>query len=299
MHYYETKIYLFFRRFYFRYIGIPNAYRISSKLNILNSKDSIQYILEHHCSVSRFGDGEFSVIWGGGNEFQDPNQRLAKMLSEVLNSRLANHMVGIPYHIKDVSNHIDPGNFWAPFTAINIKRLMNILSKNRLYLNASMTRFYRENKNKSQCPELIAMLKQLWAGRDIVIVEGCLTRSGVGNDLYDNAVSIQRVLGPASNAINKYDEMLSAIKQNVPKDRLVILCYGMAATVLAYDLAKEGYWALDLGHMDIEYEWFRMGANEQRVAIKCKFVNEVPEGHIVETCDDPIYQSQILVDITK
>ena len=42
----------------------------------------------------------------------------------------------------------------------------------------------------------------------------------------------------------------------LPKDKLFILALGPMATVLAYDLARLGYRALDLGHIDIEYEWF-------------------------------------------
>ena len=44
---------------------------------------------------------------------------------------------------------------------------------------------------------------------------------------------------------------------------------GPTAKVLAYDLALEGYWAVDIGHIDSEYEWFRMGATH-----KIKFSNK-------------------------
>ena len=35
-----------------------------------------------------------------------------------------------------------------------------------------------------------------------------------------------------------------------------------------------GYWALDIGHVDIEYEWMLMGA-EKKVPIKNKFVGDL------------------------
>ena len=105
-------------------------------------------------------------------------------------------------------------------------------------------------------------------------------------------------MGPATNAIDMYDEMLEAITKNVSKDKLVLLSYGMVATVLAYDLAKLGYWAVDIGHLDLEYEWFKRKA-EERVQVKGKYANEVQGGNDVAECTDPIYLSQILVDITK
>ena len=74
----------------------------------------------------------------------------------------------------------------------------------------------------------------------------------------------------------------------------------MTATVLAYDLAKLGYWAMDIGHLDIEYEWMKMGAAD-RIVIQGKQVNELKEigGADVETCHDAKYLSQIIADITK
>lgn len=298
-HYYETSLYLFIRKFFFRYIGIPYVYRKTAKYQILNSMDSIQYILDNHCSVSRYGDGEFSVIWGGGNGFQQPNQRLAQLLKKVIEADDApNHMIGIPVYIRDFSSLRNPYAFWPVYVARNYYRLKTLISPQNKYLNASMTRFYYEMQDRSHSEEQLSLLKKIWDNRDIVIVEGIQTRSGIGNDLYDNAKSVQRILGPATNAIDMYDEMLEAITKNVSKDKLVLLSYGMVATVLAYDLAKLGYWAVDIGHLDLEYEWFKRKA-EERVQVKGKYANEVQGGNDVAECTDPIYLSQILVDITK
>ncbi len=298
-HYYETSLYLFIRKFFFRYIGIPYVYRKTAKYQILNSMDSIQYILDNHCSVSRYGDGEFSVIWGGGNGFQQPNQRLAQLLKKVIEADDApNHMIGIPVYIRDFSSLRNPYAFWPVYVARNYYRLKTLISPQNKYLNTQMTRFYYEMQDRSHSAEQLSLLKKIWDNRDIVIVEGIQTRSGIGNDLYDNAKSVQRILGPATNAIDMYDEMLEAITKNVSKDKLVLLSYGMVATVLAYDLAKLGYWAVDIGHLDLEYEWFKRKA-EERVQVKGKYANEVQGGNDVAECTDPIYLSQILIDITK
>lgn len=299
-HYYETGIYLWLRNLFFRYIGIPYVYHKTSKYHILSSMESIQYIIDNHCSVSRYGDGEFSVIWGGGNGFQQPNERLAKLLKKVIEANDApNHMIGIPIYIKDFSSLRNPYSYWPLIISRNFYRLKALLSVKRTYLNASMTRFYYELQDRSHSAEQISLLRKIWDNQDIVIVEGNQTRSGIGNDLYDNAKSIQRILGPATNAIDLYDEMLEAITGNVNKDKLILLSYGMAATVLAYDLAKLGYWAVDIGHIDIEYEWFRRKA-ENRIQVEGKFTNEVQGGgNQVSACNDSKYLSQILIDITK
>jgi glycosyltransferase, family 8 len=155
-----------------------------------------------------------------------------------------------------------------------------------------------KKKDKSKCNEHIELIKQIWNERDIVIVEGCKTRSGIGYDLYDNANSIQRVLGPALSGFDRYDDIYDFIINNINKNKLILLSFGITATVLAYELAKLGYQAIDLGHLDIEYEWFRMGAKD-RVPIKGKFTNESKAGHNPEACKDPKYQKQIIADFSK
>jgi glycosyltransferase family protein len=299
MKYYNARIYSYLRKIFFKYILIPITYKTTYRLSIMNSIDSIRYILKHKCSVSRFGDGEFFVILGKGNGFQDPNMKLKNLLITVLNSNVKNHMIGLPLPLKDLSNLNEfPSFFWRNFTARNFWSIKKYINYNVKYLNTQLSRFYIDYKDKSHCELQLRLLKEIWDDRDIVIVEGIETRSGVGNDLFNNAKSVKRILGPAKNAVDKYDDMLNAIKSNVNKSTLVLLSYGMTATVLAYDLAKLGYWAIDLGHLDLEYEWFRHNAKEKKV-IEGKFTNEVQKGNEVAACMDPIYLSQIIVDITK
>lgn len=293
----------FIIRQYNKYIGIPLIQRKLNSICIFDSMNSIRYIIENRCSVSRFGDGEFDVILGkNGNTFQTANSRLADLLRNVLIAAdVSNHMVAIPCPLKCTSG-LRPlsRDFWGYYIKDNLEGLLPYFSNNRNYLDTQLSRFYMAYKDKSHCKEHLALLKQIWDGEDIVIVEGCKSRTGVGNGLYDNANSIQRILGLSTNAFEKYDEMLSVIRNIVPKDKLIILSYGMCATVLAYDLAKLGYWAIDLGHIDIEYEWMRMGAIKN-TPIKGKFTNEAGlEGREnIEECNDEEYQRQIIYDITK
>ncbi len=55
---------------------------------------------------------------------------------------------------------------------------------------------------------------------------------------------------------------------------MVIIALGPTATVLAYDLSQNGIWALDLGHIDIEYSWFKMKATS-RIEISGKKTAEL------------------------
>lgn len=284
-----------------KFIKIPFAQHKFGHINILKSEASIQFIIDNKCSVSRFGDGEFDIMLGrNGNTFQKANPRLADKLRQVLTSHeILNHVVGLPYPLKSTQN-LRPSSrdFWGYYTLNNYNRLLPLLSSQKTYVDTQLSRFYMIYKDKSHCARQLRLLKQIWENRDIVIVEGIKSRTGVGNDLYDNAKSIKRILGPATNAFDQYDEMFNAIISLVPKTKLVILCYGMCATVLAYDLAKLGYQAVDLGHLDIEYEWMKMGAKEN-VPVKGKFTNEAGERgrNDIDDIFDRVYEQQVLYRI--
>ena len=54
----------------------------------------------------------------------------------------------------------------------------------------------------------------------------------------------------------------------------MLLALGPTSTALSYDLYKLGYQVIDVGHIDIEYEWFLRKA-KKRIPISNKYVNEV------------------------
>ena len=137
-------------------------------------------------------------------------------------------------------------------------------------------------------------MKGIWEGRDIIFIEGEKSRLGVGNDLFDNAQSIHRILCPPKNAFDRIDNIRTeALKQN--KRVLFLIALGPTATVLAYDLFKAGYQAIDIGHVDIEYEWWRMGA-QHKVKLERKYVNEAPGGNKVADAGEE-YHKQIITKI--
>lgn len=77
------------------------------------------------------------------------------------------------------------------------------------------------------------------------------------------------------------------------RESLVLIALGATATVLSYDLAREGYQAIDIGHIDIEYEWFLRNAKDS-IPIDGKYVNEAAGGRMVtdEKVDDQ-YKNEI------
>lgn len=280
----------------------PIARRTFKPLDILDSFKSIQYIIDNRCSVSRYGDGELSFFYGVKVGFQDIDDKLIERLEHILKATDApNHIVGIPYFLKDVSGTVKgTREFWGLLARKYGRKWSQYFYHDRKYLDTQLSRFFREYKDYDRATKQLEMLKRIWDGRDVIIVEGNQSRTGIGNDLYDNAKSLKRILGYARNAFSHYDEMLEAVKNHVnPEDRkLILLSYGPTATILAYDLAKLGYQAVDIGHLDIEYEWY-LNKDYKGGKIKGKYTNEAKGGDSVDDCDNSEYHSQIICDITK
>ena len=66
------------------YIADPLARRPFQNLKNMDSFESIQYIIDHRCSISRYGDGELLFFWGVKEGYQEVNDKLVSSLKHVL-----------------------------------------------------------------------------------------------------------------------------------------------------------------------------------------------------------------------
>lgn len=70
----------------------------------------------------------------------------------------------------------------------------------------------------------------------------------------------------------------------------------MTATIMAYDLHKLGYQAIDIGHADIEYSWWKMKAQD-RCSVPGKATFEAGAYEGIGDVDDDVYKRQIIAEI--
>lgn len=270
----------------------------SKKFDIKDGKETIDYIINSRCSISRYGDGEYMSLNGESTRFNQSDHILAKRLREVLNNEVVGHVVCLPHAFCSLCNDNERARtFWKYYIVQKGKFILANTPQKRTYYDASFTRFYMDakDKNPAKIEKYIGLMRRIWEERDLLIVEGNDSRFGVGDDLLNNASSIRRILCPSTDAFLKYDEILNAIRKYAKKTDLILCALGMTATVLAYDLAKEGYQALDIGHADIEYCWFKMGA-KKKVPIPGKAVNEVGINNAGDIINAK-YQSEIIREI--
>ena len=264
---------------------------------IISVDKTIDAIIQRKASIARYGDGEFDIIFGRTEGYQKQNLELSSRLKKILkkNHESNRFLVALPDCFGDLSHFIpDAQVHWQLRLNKERWRWYRLLDRNHPYYHAQISRFYHDWADKSQSQNWARKLKQIWTGRSLLIVEGEKTRMGVGNDLFDSAKSIRRILCPSENAFDYYGSILNTIRHFASMDDLVLMALGPTATVLAYDLFGYGYQAVDIGHIDLEYEWMKRGAAE-KIIIPGRYVNEVEGGDIVSDAGvDGVYYQQII-----
>lgn len=259
---------------------------------VRTTDETLERIISEKCSVSRYGDGEFNLMFKGSIFFQAPNSALKQRLIEILKSQSKNHIVCIPDVFSNQDRFTEQAKkHWVKYLSLNRSKIYQKLDMKKVYFDAMVTRLYMDYKDKNNSEERFRKFRMIWDNREVILVEGDKSRLGIGNDLLNNSRSIKRIICPAENAFEKYDEIIAAIKKH-DKSKLILLALGPTATVLAYDLSKMGYQAVDIGNVDIEYEWFLKRA-EKKFAVKNKYIGEVPNGNKVGAIHDQRYESEI------
>ncbi|GAB1448421.1 SP_1767 family glycosyltransferase [Bacteroidota bacterium] len=261
---------------------------------VLSIRETLHYLLNHKASICRFGDSEFLYLIEGRNlPYQEQDERLREYMAEILGSEIEGICVGLPIGYYSLDN-LKPETkiTWRSQISWVYPGLRKFLKPGKTYFNASMTRLYMDYEDTSESGALFKLVMQLWEGRDVLLIEGEKSRLGVGNDLFLKARSVRRILGPAHNSFRQFDRLLEAAKE-APKTDLILIAMGPTAKPLAFELAKLGYQALDIGNVDIEYEWFLRGMTKKE-KIPGKYTSEAVGGRVVEDIKNDLYHQQVI-----
>ena len=66
--------------------------------------------------------------------------------------------------------------------------------------------------------------------------------------LFSNVLDAKYLVTKGKSTYDEYEEIITQIK-NFNQEWLILLAIGPTSTVLAYELSKVGYQALDIGHL--------------------------------------------------
>ena len=264
-----------------------------SAIMVKDIDQTLDYIIENQSSIIRFGDGEMDLMLGKSIPYQVYDENLASQLKEIISLQSDEKLViGLPNVFSERSNFTSAAEaFWKGHLEHHLKDYVE-LARADWYGTTFVSRPYIDYVDKSQSFSQFEKLKQIWKNEDILIVEGVTSRSGVGNDLFDGANSIKRIICPSHNAYACIEEIQEAVLQYT-ENRLILCMLGPTAKILSYNLFKKGYRVLDIGHIDSEYEWMKMGA-DTKVKLHHKHTAEHNFDQDIEFIEDETYNSQVV-----
>lgn len=240
---------------------------------VLDLAETLRKVIEHRVSLARFGDGEFELMAGRNMSFELANVEMAARLKAVLANPQPNCLVCVPNVFGSlVCYRASEAALWRK-AALWMRPILKDCAAEQTFGDTEVSRPYLGVGQGERADEIFELWKKLFANRDIIIVEGRFSRLGIGNDLFAGARRIRRIWCPANGAYAKYAQIKSAILSHASRGTLIVMALGATATLLAYDLAQDGYWAVDAGHVDVEYMWMKMGATE-KCPIPGRYVNE-------------------------
>lgn len=229
---------------------------LHNRIQVHSIDETIDELLRTEKSMVRFGDGEIVMIKGVDLMLQKASAEIAEGLKEILSYPHDDLLVTIPGIFDGLSDHHRASRqFWCDHLLFCRKTYETYCNPDRIYYTTFVSRCYYFAKDRTPCGGWFAKIRKIWENRDIVIVEGTRTHNGVGNDLLDTARSIERIICPPSDAYSALPAILEACKA-YEKDRLFLLSVGVAAKFLAAELFLQGYRVLDIGNLDMEYEWY-------------------------------------------
>ncbi len=230
-------------------------------------------ITNKKASFCRFGDGEIQLLKGIDISFQKASLALTERLKEILSSKDEDIFIAIPRVLYASKQNILPyaRNFWRENGQAFRNELEKYIDFNHTYYATELTQATSlfESYDVKAYFEKIA---KIWQDQAITIVCGETVFQHIEYNIFDVAQSVDYVFAPSLNAFDVYESLLERCRA-IPQHHVIILILGPTAKVLAYDLAKQGFRALDLGHIAKSYDWYRKQKSAKDLSSAIDFFN--------------------------
>lgn len=226
------------------------------RLNVLDETRSIKLLHDTPKSLSRYGDGEVSIMRGEESAFQDYDPVLATRMKELLIKKRDNLYIGLnSSYFQSPTKYSERNRKFYRLYGTGYRRYFNdVCDPENVYLDACCFGGYFRQGDSFDIDSHFNNVRNLFKDKKIAIVCGEGIVDKLDYDLFGLAVSKKIIYAPKKNAFSSYNKILDDIESTVEKDELVCLILGMTATVLAADLADMGYVAWDIGHAAKDYD---------------------------------------------
>ncbi len=236
---------------------------LKNPIRVQTVDETIDELLHTDKSLVRFGDGEITVLRGNDIKLQQTTAEISEGLKRILAYPYTDLMVSLQGIFDGVEDYQEQSRkFWKEHLFFCRRIYHKYCNQDRIYANTSFSRFYYVFEDKSHCKGWVDKIKRIWENKDIVVVEGTKSHNGVGNELFSYTNSVERIICPPSNAMQFFGEILEAC-ESYSKDKLFLLSVGVTAKFLAEELFLKGYRVIDIGNLDMEYEWYLCEADKK------------------------------------
>ena len=215
--------------------------------------ETLERVRRDRLSLARFGDGELGLAESAeaGIGFQRGSPALQAELRAILRGE---GYEGVPVLV------CIPGitvSYYRQYWAKYWRLLKPLLNPSYVYGNTSVS---REGLFRLDPESARLAWRTLWDGRDVCYVVGKNSRFEAMDEFFDGVASHRTIYSLPKHAYDDVPRLVDEIVASVPRETLILLSLGPAATVLAARLARLGYWALDLGHITSVYRTVVEGA---------------------------------------
>lgn len=218
--------------------------------NILSVSETIDYIINNNVSLSRIGDGEElqDNILGRNCKFPELRMKLTEIMKNGSNT---NCLVCINNFNADKENlplfwrrHFL--SFWTNIVPPDVLETLSF-DKVGMYGDAYAFLFYFAGATKEQVNERKRYIEKIWENKKVLFVVNQNSVVLKDKECFKNVIQKEYIFAPEADAYSNYNEIYNKIRKNYSTEWLIYIEMGAMATVLAYELSKYGYQALDMG----------------------------------------------------
>lgn len=258
---------------------------------------TLEFIQENKISLIRFGDGEINLLSGKSIYFQDFDKDIYDDFMKILNSNSERIIIGISDNLNfKTKAPLYTKWHWANHYVVNKDVYVKHFDNKKIYANANFSRPFTNNYDYKKSSNYFESFKEMLSNKSILIVEGKHTRNGLGNDLFKSAKIVKRIICPPYNAYNKISLIEIEVINNYNHD-LILVSLGPSAKILIYNLALKGFWALDIGQIDSEYEWFLLKDYKKKTKFNHKHTADIDDKFNIDEVQDSDYLNSVIVEI--
>lgn len=251
------------RKIYGKNAKVPVIYDICKTVKMLSETGK---------SFSRFGDGEFMLMTNKNvnHVFQKKNEKLSDRLVEILSSNNENVEIGINriYFYTEGNSiehpYIENFMYKRGYGKVIVKnKYLNFMKREHYYDSVFSIPYHHYVLSDLFFEEYFESVKNIWRDKDVILVTGDLDILKYQNSVFDTSKSMKIIEISKRDAYDYHNRILRYVRNSIPNgksknDLVILLACGLEATVLAYDLGKDGdVQAIDIGHLAREYDSFK------------------------------------------